>query len=311
MKFFRRFFNKFFVIGFITILISIIIDLSIYDCIIKMIIVNLSNTIGIALLIGSIFDFSINSPDFMDFVSSILKDIIVSKNFLKGLEDKEKKKALEMVLTPSGNQLEQCSDIQMYFQRKIDETMEIFHTNFKTNLVVNAEIRKLDGIVQTFITLTYRVYKIEDKYFPLITTFEKEDCNVEKSYIISPEGVKEISEKDVTSTDEDISPINVKTYSYEIPEELYKYPYLTIKKTVIEKGYNHWTNFHWNTLTPTDGITFTLKCYDELHIKEYFIFDSEEFYNVTEAEDKTSIDIISTLWLDKHSGFVFTVSDTE
>lgn len=247
----------------------------------------------------------------MDFVSSILKDIIVSKNFLKGLEDKEKKKALEMVLTPSGNQLEQCSDIQMYFQRKIDETMEIFHTNFKTNLVVNAEIRKLDGIVQTFITLTYRVYKIEDKYFPLITTFEKEDCNVEKSYIISPEGVKEISEKDVTSTDEDISPINVKTYSYEIPEELYKYPYLTIKKTVIEKGYNHWTNFHWNTLTPTDGITFTLKCYDELHIKEYFIFDSEEFYNVTEADDKTSIDIISTLWLDKHSGFVFTVSDTE
>ena len=311
MKFFRRFFNKFFVIGFITILISIIIDLSINDCIIKMIIVNLSNTIGIALLIGSIFDFSKNSNDFMDFVSSILKDIIVSKNFLKGLEDKEKKKALEMVLTPSGNQLEQCSDIQMYFQRKIDETMEIFHTNFKTNLVVNAEIRKLDGIVQTFITLTYRVYKIEDKYFPLITTFEKEDCNVEKSYIISPEGVKEISEKDVRSTDEDISPINVKTYSYEIPEELYKYPYLTIKKTVIEKGYNHWTNFHWNTLTPTDGITFTLKCYDELHIKEYFIFDSEEFYNVTEADDKTSIDIISTLWLDKHSGFVFTVSDTE
>lgn len=311
MKFFRRFFNKFFVIGFITILISIIIDLSINDCIIKMIIVNLSNTIGIALLIGSIFDFSKNSNDFMDFVSSILKDIIVSKNFLKGLEDKEKKKALEMVLTPSGNQLEQCSDIQMYFQRKIDETMEIFHTNFKTNLVVNAEVRKLDGIVQTFITLTYRVYKIEDKYFPLITTFEKEDCNVEKSYIISPEGVKEISEKDITFTDEDISPINVKTYSYEIPEELYKYPYLTIKKTVIEKGYNHWTNFHWNTLTPTDGITFTLKCYDELHIKEYFIFDSEEFYNVTEAEDKTSIDIISTLWLDKHSGFVFTVSDTE
>lgn len=311
MKFFRRFFNKFFVIGFITILISIIIDLSINDCIIKMIIVNLSNTIGIALLIGSIFDFSKNSNDFMDFVSSILKDIIVSKNFLKGLEDKEKKKALEMVLTPSGNQLEQCSDIQMYFQRKIDETMEIFHTNFKTNLVVNAEVRKLDGIVQTFITLTYRVYKIEDKYFPLITTFEKEDCNVEKSYIISPEGVKEISEKDITFTDEDISPINVKTYSYEIPEELYKYPYLTIKKTIIEKGYNHWTNFHWNTLTPTDGITFTLKCYDELHIKEYFIFDSEEFYNVTEADDKTSIDIISTLWLDKHSGFVFTVSDTE
>ena len=310
MKFFHRFFNKFFIIGFITVLFSVIIDLSIDDCIVKMIVVNLLNTIGIALLIGSIFDFSKNSNDFMDFVSAILKDIIVSKNFLKGLEDKEKKKALEMVLTPSGNQLEQCSDIQMYFKRKIDDTMEIFHTNFKTNLVVNVEIKKIDNIVQTFITLTYRVYKIEDKYFPLITTFEKEECNVEKSYIIFPEGIKEVSEKDITPNEEEISPTNVKTYSYEIPEDLYIYPYLTIKKHVIEKGYNHWTNFHWNTLTPTDGITFTLKCYDGLHIQEYFIFDSEKLYNVAESDDKTSIDIISTMWLDKHSGFVFTVSDT-
>lgn len=230
MKFFRRFFNKYFITGFFTILLSIILDFALKENCFKLIIVNLSNTIGIALLIGSIFDFSKNSNDFMDFVSSILKDIIVSKNFLKGLEDKEKKKALEMVLTPSGNQLEQCSDIQMYFRKKINDTMEIFHTNFKTNLVVNAEARKKDDIVQVFITLIYRVYKIEDKYFPLLTTFEREGCNIEKSYIMSPDGVKEITENDVTPHDIAISPTNIKIYSYEIPEDLYKYPYLTIKK---------------------------------------------------------------------------------
>ena len=147
MNFFKRFFNKYFVIGFIIILFSIIFDLKLPDCFWKLTIVNALNTIGVALLIGSIFDFSKNSDDFMNFVSNILKDIIVSKNFLKGLDDKEKKKALEMVLTPSGNQLEQCSDIQMYFKKKITDTMEIFHTNFKTNLVVNAEAKKKDGIV--------------------------------------------------------------------------------------------------------------------------------------------------------------------
>lgn len=310
MKFFKRFFNKYFVIGFIIILFSIIFDLKLPDCFWKLTIVNALNTIGVALLIGSIFDFSKNSDDFMNFVSNILKDIIVSKNFLKGLDDKEKKKALEMVLTPSGNQLEQCSDIQMYFKKKITDTMEIFHTNFKTNLVVNAEAKKKDGIVQVFVTLTYRVYKIEDKYFPLITTFERNDCEVEKSYIISPDGIREIEEKN-TNSDAVISPTNVKEYSYEIPEELSKYSYLTIKKEVTEKGYDHWTNFHWNTLTPSDGITFRLKCYDELHIQEYFIFDSEQSYNVSESEDRTCVDIVSTLWLDKHSGFVFTISDTK
>lgn len=188
--------------------------------------------------------------------------------------------------------------------------MEIFHTNFKTNLVVNAEARKENNVVQVIVTLTYRVYKIEDKYFPLITTFEREDCNVEKSYIISPDGIKEVTENDITPNNIVVSPTNVKTYSYEIPEELYKYPYLTIKKIAIENGYDHWTNFHWNTLTPTDGITFSIKCYDGLHIQEFFIFDSEDLYNVTESDDKKCIDIISTMWLDKHSGFVFTISDT-
>lgn len=310
MNYFRRFFNKFFIIGFISILVSIIINLGFGDFLIKEILVNLLNTIGVALLIGSIFDFSKNSNDFMNFVSSILKDIIVSKNFLNGLEDKEKKKALEMILTPSGNQLEQYSDIQMYFQKKINDTMEIFHTNFKTNLVVNAEARKVDGIVQVTITLTYRVYKIEDKYSPLITTFERDDCNIENSYIIFPGGIKKVTENDITPNNTKVSPTDVKTYSYEIPEDLYEYPYLTIKKIATEKGYDHWTNFHWNTLTPTDGITFSLKCYDNLHVQEYFIFDAEELYNVTESDDKKSIDIISTMWLDKHSGFVFTISDT-
>lgn len=308
---FKRFFSKFFCVGVFIILISCIADLSLESCFWTDVIISTLSTVGVALLIGSIFDFSKNSNDFVDFVASILKEIIISKNFLKGLEDSEKKKALEMVLTPSGNQLEQCSDIGMYFKKKIDETMEIFHTNFKTNLVIKADVKKVEGIVQVFAELSYRVYKIEDKYFPLTTTFERNDCAVEKSYIISPEGVLEIKENDITNGKIDISPTNMKVFTYEIPENLYKYPFLTIKKNVIEKGYDHWTNFHWNTLTPSDGITFNLTCHDNLHVQEYFIFDDEKSYTVSENKEKTEISIISTVWLNENSGFVFTISDTK
>lgn len=311
MKIFKHFFGKFFWSGLIIILISIIVDLVSPEIFVVNIIINLLSSVGVALMIGAVFDFSKNSQDFMSFVSSVLKEIIISKNFLKGVDDSEKKKALEMVLTPSGDQLEQCSDIKMYFSRKINETMEIFHTNFKTNLVVNVKVYKEDGIVKSFANLSYRVYKIEEKYFPLITTFEKENCTIEKSSIISPDGITEITENDVTNSEFKISPTNVKIYSYEIPEKLYKFPYLTIQKEVVEEGYDHWTNFHWNSLTPSDGITFKLTCSDDLQIKEYFIFNNEKLYNVKESDNKKEIDIISTVWLDKNSGFVFTISDTD
>ena len=308
---FKRFFNKYFCFGIVIILISIILECIVPKCTVQNIAYNTFRTIGIALMIGSIFDFSKNSNDFMEFVSSLLKDIIISKNFLNGLDDKEKKKALEMILRPSGNQLDQCSDIGLYFKKKVDDTMDMFHTNFKTNLVVKAIAEKRNGKVFVDVDLAYRVYKIEDKYFPVVTTFTRNGGAVEKTYIITEDSTIDVQEiLQENSKEEDISPINVKTYEFVIPEELYKYPYLMIRKTVQEEGYDHWTNFHWNTLTPTDGINFMLECKGDLSIKEYFIFDGERTYSVDEAENKKSICIVSSMWLDENSGFVFTISDT-
>lgn len=309
---FKRFFNKYFCFGIVIILISIILECIVPKCTVQNIAYNTFRTIGIALMIGSIFDFSKNSNDFMEFVSNLLKDIIISKNFLNGLDDKEKKKALEMILRPSGNQLDQCSDIGLYFKKKVDDTMGMFHTNFKTNLVVRATAKKGEQKVVVDIELAYRVYKIEDKYFPVVTTFDRNGGNVEKTYIITEDSTIDVEErlKEKENENDDVSPINVKTYEFVIPEELYKYPYLTIRKTAKEEGYDHWTNFHWNTLTPTDGINFTLECKDDLSIKEYFIFDNEELYSVDESEDKKKISIVSSMWLYENSGFVFTISDT-
>lgn len=47
----------------------------------------LLSTVGIALLVGAIFDFSKNSEAFIKFVTSILSDIIMSKTFLTTLSD--------------------------------------------------------------------------------------------------------------------------------------------------------------------------------------------------------------------------------
>lgn len=315
LNIFQRFFNKYFNIGVFLILISIIIN----ECILQIpqwllvfveIFEKLLNTIGISLLIGSVFDFSKNSDGFMNYVSNLLKEIIVSKNFLNGLDVAEKRNALEMILKPSGDQLVQCSDIGLYFKSKINESLEMFYTNFKTNLVVNVVVKKKDGLVVSDSVLTYRVYKIEDKYFPLVTTFERDGGFVEESTIIYPGGEKTITENDITNNNNQISATNAKTFSYDIPEELYQYPYLTIKKKIHENGYDHWTNLNWSTLTPTDGVIFNVLCMDNLFIKEFFLFDDNKTFHVNENKEKTQIEITTSQWLDTNSGFTFTISDS-
>ena len=105
------------------------------------IICGLLSAVGIALLVGCIFDFSKNSEAFLKFVSEILTDIIVSKTFLSSLTANDKKSALKLILQPSFKQIEQYSNINEYFKKKIDDSMKMFDTNFKTNLILNIEAK--------------------------------------------------------------------------------------------------------------------------------------------------------------------------
>lgn len=305
------FFNKFSLIGIIAILVSIIISLLSEEFWAK-ILENLLSTIGIALFIGAIFDFSKNSEAFTEFITNILKDIIISKSFLKELEESSKQEALEMILKPSDNQLEQCASINQYYKKKIKDSMEMFDTNFKTNLSIDATAVKKEGVVCIEGVMTNRVYKVKNNYEPIYTTFERDDCTVENIFIIDSEGnkIEDIQEKELVN--EEVKDDRVfRKYRLDIPEKLNDYPYLTIQRTFCEKGYGHWTNFHWTSLTACDGITFTLKCDDGLFVKDYLIFDNKKLYAVKENNEKTEIRILSGNWLDKFTGFTLTISENK
>ena len=96
---------------------------------------------------------------------------------------------------------------------------------------------------------------------------------------------------------------------FDIPAELNEYPYLTIESDIYEKGYDHWTNFHWTSLTPYDGFTFSLKCRDNLVIREHVVFDEKDPYHVQISEDKKTISILSTAWLNAYTGFTLTIGE--
>lgn len=311
-----NFFTKWFFLGLILILISITVSTCADPLkqplnVIATIFSELLSTIGIALMIGSIFDFSRNSEAFVAFISNILSDIVVSKTFLTTLSGKDKEKALSLILKPSDKQVEQYSNINALFSKRISELTTMFDTNFKTNVILNIHAYKSsdDGRVYCQTVLTQTIYKIRDSFSPIEVHFEKsgsESCEV---YVLPPTGKSILIEGNKQRVNN--AGIDFDVYTYEIPKECEKYDHLTIKRTMIEPGYDHWINYYWQSLTPYEGVTCTIDCANGLTIKDYMIFDNKAYYHVVLAQNKERLEITSSQWLDMDTGFVVTIADSK
>lgn len=309
------FFTKWFFIGLILIIISLTITLAFQpQTWLEKIITVLSgvlSTVGIALLVGAIFDFSKNSEAFIRFISNILSDIIMSKTFLTTLSDKDKEKALMLILTPSNKQLEQYSNINAFFKKRIGEITNMFDINFKTNVIldINAYRDDKDGRIWCKTVLTQTIYKIQDNFKPVEVIFEKDGSISDDFYILPPIGESiSIEGKKTPLSQGGIECIKI---IYEIPKELERYDHLTIKRTMLEPGRDHWINYYWQSLTPYEGVTCTIDCEKDLTIKDYMIFDNKAYYHVALSNDRTRLSITSSQWLDMDTGFVVTISDTD
>lgn len=313
-----NFFTKWFFLGIILVLLSVCIS-SYVDSLsnnsfmydfrkVLSIVSTLLSTFGIALFVGCIFDFSKNSEAFVAFVSKILSDIVVSKDFLAKLSSKDKEQSLSLILKPTEYQVEKYSNINDFFKKKIREAMRMFETNFKTNMSIDVEAYKdkTDNIVKCKSTLTYNVYKVNDQFAHIKVYFEKSNSKAEKLTILTSTG--KISPIETKSTEKS-GGIEYEVYTYSIPEQYNKCDHLMIKRTIIEPGHDHWINYFWQSMTPYEGIDFKLRCKDNLTIKDHMVFDDKAYYMISENDKKTELEITSPQWLDENTGFSIIVSE--
>ncbi len=307
------FFTKWFFIGLLLITISMAVTLALQpqSKVEKgiSILTGVLSTVGIALLVGAIFDFSKNSEAFIKFVTNILSDIIMSKTFLTTLSDQDKETALELILKPSDKQLEQYSNINSFFKKRINEITNMFDINFKTNVILDiTAYRDEEGKIWCKTVLTQTIYKIQDDFKPVEVIFEKKGSISKDFYILPPTG----ESREVPGKEDPLKQggIDCTKYTYEIPKDLEKYDHLTIKRTMLEPGRDHWINYYWQSLTPYEGIVCTINCMNGLTVKDYMIFDNKAYYHVDRSEDRKRLSITSSQWLDTDTGFVATISDT-
>lgn len=313
------FFTKWFFVGIILVLISILLH-EYVDQITKedalyflrhvfRIIADILTTVGIALFVGCVFDFSKNSEAFIVFVSDILSDIVVSKKFLSTLGATDKKQALNLILKPMDYQIEEYANINSFFKKKIDEATTMFDVNFKTNVVLNvlAYKDKQENKVYCETTLTYTVYKMKNEFAPIKAYYEKEGTkNIDLKIISSTGEVNAVTEEATKKTD---AGIEYTILTYNIPPEYNKYDHLMVKRVIREPGEDHWINYIWQSITPYEGVNCKIRCIDGLTIKSHMIFDNKGYYLTDFSKDKTCLDITSSQWLDGDTGFSIIISE--
>lgn len=272
----------------------------------------LFNSIGVALMIGAIFDFAKNSEHFVAAVADILSQVVLSKNFLTMLTDKNKEEALEMILRPSKKQIKQYPNINALFKKRVKEFSTMFDINFKTNLCLEVRayksIDKATGQERVYCetTATQTIYKIGEEFVRPEVHFEKDGSEVLSVVVLPPEG--DAVPLKATIEEKNSGSIKCKVYTYDIPKELYRYDHLTIKRVMVEPGFGHWINFYWQSITPYEGVTFSLACEEGLTVKDYMIFDNRAAYHVACTPDNRRLEITASQWLDADTGFAITVS---
>lgn len=220
-----------------------------------------------------------------------------------------------MILQPSGDQLQQYPNINQYFQKKIDESVGIFDTNFKSHLSLSVTVYKdkNDQKVKARSRLQYRIYKINNEYRPIQTWFEQEGSKFLSTKIICKSEILEIKQAEPDKfevDDKNRTKIPYQKSFFEIPKKYQDSPYVTVQYDLEEPGFDHWINYTWTSLTPYDGLNFTLICQDNLVIKQHILFDDGKSYNVELDDAKKTISVLSTEWLNSYTGISVIVAES-
>ncbi len=309
---FKGYFVKYIIWGVILILLSFIIEFTFIPLLNgghKFIHFALSflnflfSTVGIALIIASIFTYSIETANFIDYVKKLLMKIVVTKDFLKTLNQIDKKDALKRILTPSNEQLIVYSNIAEYFDEYISKSLSLFDTNFKTHLSLVIKAYHENSHVVLEETFNYRVYKIKENYEPLIIGFATLKEEFVDAELISQTGKSiKLKKSDFEIKENEESGFKWMEYKYPLNDYFKDSKYVNISFTSKELGNDHWAAFGFKNTYPTDGVSLDLRCNDDLVIKDHIIYDNDKKYSQNISADKKELKINSPQWIDKGSG---------
>ncbi|WP_226396811.1 hypothetical protein [Haemophilus sp. Marseille-Q0026] len=313
LTFLSKVFPSYFWIGLTLILLSIILDKYIesekYSFLIT-IFINLTQSIGVSILVATIFSFAATTADFTQRIKGFLEDIIIKRNFLSNIEPEGKKEALRALIKPSDKELSNLPNINDYYDHFINNTLAVQSKNVRSNYSIQVKIYidpddekvKAEGIY------TYRLYPSANGYNPIIIGFDEEKETGSKCIhikVYNQKGALFTKEIDnLQEIKEDGNTHRRQEGKIDLTnEEIAKdQKYLDIELKVIEVGNIDSLLLQFKALQPTNGFKFNLECSENLQIRNHAVFVVNAKHYETLSEDKKSITISCNQWINEGSG---------
>lgn len=277
------------------------------------IVFDLFKSLGVTLIIVSIFSFVAESISFIEMISKRLENIVISKKFLSEISEDSKAEAFKHLIRPSEKQLQKYSNIDSWYDQYIKTTMSISKKNVRSqyHLTLKAKFCNTSGKVVTEGNAAYRLFPSEDGYNPILFGFDKEatPCSGLKDIMIyKPDGtykvyhLEDMEDSNVEAGEAEVKSLQLNEYSQSNCQ------HIDIKINFKECHYDHWGILSFKALQPTDFFSLQLDCEDGISIKKSLTYDFGKHYQIDLSEDKKSIHIVCSEWLNESSGVAVIIS---
>lgn len=306
---FFKLFTNYFWLGIVFILLAVILDLQYpnmsfgYHVVIKTI-----ESIGIAVLVASIFTYASGTSEFVDKIKALLQDIVVSRNFLGNIDSESKRDALSALIKPSTEEKQAYSNIEDYLNTYISQAMDVTSKCVRSNYLISARAYIDSGTVLVDSNISYRLYPTKDGYSDIKVGFllseEKSSCR--KIVVNTPHGKRSVI-VDFNYDEVEIDAGVARLATIPLSEYAKNCSHLDISIEMTEAGSDHWIMLSFATLIPTDGFRHILRCEDGLIINGHHTFiHGAKFY----IDQPSNIELTASCneWINEGTGISVLIS---
>lgn len=306
-----KLFTGYFWLGIILILLAIILDLqfpsmSFYG----QVAVDLISSVGIAILVASIFTYASGTSEFVNKIRLLLQDIVVSRNFLGNIDSESKREALSSLIKPSIEEKRIYSNIEDYLNTYISQTMDVTNKCVRSNYNVSARayISEEKGCVFVESNISYRLYPTKDGYSDIKVGFleDEMESTCKRVVVNTPHGDREVFEN------LEFKPIEVdagkaRLATIDLSKHAKKCSHLDVSLELLEAGTDHWIMLSFGALMPTDGFKHHLRCDDGLVINRFHTFiHGAKFYVDKEVDNEMTTSCNE--WINEGTGISILIS---
>lgn len=270
-------------------------------------------TVGIAVLVASVFSFASGTSQFNGKVRSLLKEIVIDRDFLGNIDADGKQIALAALIKPSEAERQVYADIGRYYDTYIKHTTSITKKCVRSEFSCVAVVLRDEGTskVVSRISISYRLHPTVEGYGDITIRLDEKDLgsDIVNLRVSTPDGKRIYNDKPVPEDEEHRGNKNGKAI---IPlSDIGKgYSHLKIEVEVVEKGHDHWIMQNLKALEPTDGFRFKVECRDDLRIVAQNTFaHGAKFY--VDRPDEKSILFSCDEWVNEGTGIAVVVSGPE